>query len=170
MRNFFFICIGLLTTICSYADEHSVPFTLEGLNVLKGRDVCNIEGEFSGELGVYLDGRKDYSVVYRERDGVVAVFLLSHPSNNCGIVEAVLNVTKTIKKEEFIEFQCYTKQEGGTGWEKWGHVIGLVNNDNGNKRLVTARVAWRVNINKKRFEKITEKTECDTIGYADEGE
>ncbi|MEQ1741458.1 MAG: hypothetical protein ABL869_03015 [Candidatus Nitrotoga sp.] len=167
MLKFIFICVGLLIPICSYADEHTTPFTSEGLNTLKGKDICSIEGEFSGELGVYLDGHKDYSVVYRERDGVIAAFLLSHPTNNCGKVEAVLNVTKTIKKEEFIEFQCYTKHEGGTGWEKWGHVIGLVNNDKGNKRFVTARVAWRVNVEKKRFEKISKKTECDTIGYAD---
>jgi hypothetical protein len=165
--KFFVFCVGMLMTVLSYADGNSVPFTSNSLSSLQGRDICTLEGEFSSEFGVFLDGRKEYSVEYRERDGVVAVFLLSHPADNCGRVEAVLDVTKLIKKEEFIEFQCYTKNEGGTGWKKWGHIIGLVNNDNGKKRFARARLAWRVDIQNKRFEKISEKTDCDTIGYAD---
>lgn len=131
-------------------------------------DICNLEGEFPKQLGVYLDRSKEYAVQYRERDSIIAVFLLSRPTLRCGVVDAVLDLTPLIETDETLEFKCYTGKEGGTTWGKWGHVVGLANNQHGKKRFVRARLAWRVNVKEKRFEEIKgEKVECDTAGYTD---
>jgi hypothetical protein len=145
-----------------------VPFTPSGISSLTGKDICSLDGEFPKQLGVYLDVGKEHAVQYREREGVVAVFLLSKPTLHCGTVDAGLDLTRLIRKGETVEFKCYTKREGGTTWGKWGHIVGLANNDEGRERLVTARMAWRVNINGKRFEAIKGETvHCDTSGYTD---
>jgi hypothetical protein len=145
-----------------------VPFTPAGISSLKGKDVCSLQGEFPEQLGVFLDGRKDHAVQYQQRDGVIAVFLLSKPTERCGVVDAVLDLTSVIKAGESPEFKCYTSHEGGTSWRKWGHVIGLANNDQGKKRFEKARLAWRVNVKEKRFDQMkTESVRCDTSGYAD---
>jgi hypothetical protein len=160
------MCLALIHY--SYASGGEVPFTHEGIASLVGMDVCSLAGEFPKQLGVYLDGSKEHAVQYRERDGIIAVFLLSSPTPRCGVVDAVLDLTPLIKTNETLEFKCYTSNEGGTTWEKWGHVIGLANNQHGKKRFVRARLAWRVNVKEKRFEEIKgEKVECDTAGYAD---
>src|SRR5664280_570419 len=152
----------------SYASGGEVPFTHEGIASLIGKNICELQGEFYEREGVYLNYRKQYALDCRERDGVYAVFLLSKPSPNCGLVEAFLDLTPLVKTGESMEFKCYTSHEGGTTWGKWGHVIGLADNQHGRKRFVRARMAWRVNVNKKRFEEIKgEKVECDTSGYTD---
>ncbi len=71
----------------------SIPFTPEGIRSITGKNLCDFSGDFSERFGVYLDGRKDNSVDYRERDGVSAVFLLSVPTDRCGVVDAVLDLT-----------------------------------------------------------------------------
>lgn len=145
-----------------------VSFTPKGIASLVGKDICDLHGEFPVGGAVYLDHRKQVALDYRERDGVYAVFLLSKPSTNCGQVDAILDLTPLIKNSESMEFKCYTKREGGTTWGKWGHVVGLADNQDGKKRFVKARLAWRVNLKKKRFEKIKdEEVQCDTSGYAD---
>ena len=120
-------------------------------------------------MGVYLDGQKEHVIKYLSRDGMTVVFLLGKPlSENCGIVDAVLDLTPLIKGEETPEFKCYTDTEGGTTWTKWGHVIGLADNQRGRKRFVKARMAWRVSVAEKRFEVMQNKpVRCDTTGYAD---
>ena len=152
----------------SYASGGEVPFTHEGIISLIGKNICDLQGEFFVGTGVYLNYRKQYILDYRKRDGVYAVFLLSKPSQKCGLVEAVFDLTPLIKTGEHLEFKCYTKHEGGTTWKKWGDIIGLADNQQGRKRFVRARMAWRVNVKKKRFEEIKgEKVECDTSGYTD---
>lgn len=117
---------------------------------------------------MYLDFAKEHAVQYRERDGIIAIFLLSKPTLHCGIVEAGLDLTPVIRKGETVEFKCYTNHEGGTTWGKWGHIVGLANNHAGQKRFVKARLGWRVNIINKRFDPIMgEAVRCDTSGYAD---
>lgn len=126
---------------------------------------------------MYLDHAKRNLVEYMERDGVVGAFLLRNPtlvfrSNQptltCGVVDASLDLTHVIQKSESLIFKCYTAHEGGTTWEKWGHIVGLADNDNGRKRFVKARLAWRVYVKEKRFEEIKwESVTCDTSGYAD---
>ncbi|MBI3555431.1 MAG: hypothetical protein HY074_04110 [Deltaproteobacteria bacterium] len=152
----------------TYAMGDKVPFTSKGFASLKGKNMCTLEGEFPKELGVFLDLHKKHAVHYRERDGVIVVFLLSRPTLRCGVVDAVLDLTPLIRPGESPEFKCYTSHEGGTTWGKWGRVIGLADNQRGTNRFVKARLAWRVNIRDKRFEEIRgEKVECDTTGYAD---
>jgi hypothetical protein len=168
MSRWTLFILSLVLIPFSYANGGEVPFTHEGIVSLKGKNICDLQGEFPVGYGVYLNHQKRYVLDYRERDGVYTVFLLSKPSTNCGLVEAVLDLTPLVKTGENIEFKCYTRHEGGTTWGKWGHVIGLANNQHGMKRFVRARIAWRVNIKKKRFEEIKdEKVECDTSGYTD---
>jgi hypothetical protein len=140
-----------------------------GIASLKGKDICEVKGDFYAKVGVYLDGKKEHVVTYLSRDGMTVLFLLGKPlSDNCGIVEDALDLTLFIKGEETPEFKCYTVAEGGATWTKWGHVIGLADNQRGTKRLVKARLAWRVSIAEKRFEAIHDKpVRCDTTGYAD---
>ena len=164
------IMVGVLAVCCSalLASQSVIPFTPAGIASLPGKDVCSLGEEFSKRLGVYLDLAKAHAVQYQERDGIIAVFLLSKPTTHCGIVEASLNLTPLLRKGETVEFKCYTNHEGGTTWGKWGHVVGLANNDKGQKRLVKARLAWRVDIANKRFQPITgEAVQCDTSGYKD---
>ena len=78
-----------------------------------------------------------------------------------------MNLTLLIKSRETAEFKCHTDTEGGETWKKWGHVIGLANNQQGRKRFVTARLAWRVNVIEKRFDPIKKPVRCDTSGYED---
>lgn len=155
---------------------HRIPFTPDGIRSILGENLCDFQGEeWQGTYGVYLDLAKRHLVDYRERDGVVGVFLLSKPalvfrSNKptltCGTVAASLNLTYLIRKNETLAFKCYTAHEGGTTWGKWGHVIGLADNDNGLRRYVRARLAWRVKVNEKRFEEIKgQSVTCDTSGY-----
>jgi hypothetical protein len=157
-----------LISFC-HAGARQVPFTPAGISSISGKNICELQGEFPRQLGVYLDQRKEHAVQYRERDGVIAIFLLSKPSSaNCGVVDAVLDLTPLIKAGESPEFKCYTGHEGGTTWGKWGHIVGLANNHRGTKRFVKARLAWRVNIANKRFETIDDKAvRCDTSGYED---
>jgi hypothetical protein len=145
-----------------------IPFTHNGIRSIRGRNICEFEGTFVEGFGVYLDLAKQYSVDYKERDGIAAVFLLSKPSDRCGTVDAALDLTRLIRKGETVEFKCYTAHEGGTTWGRWGHVVGLADNDNGLKRFVPARLAWRVNVKEKRFEEIkAQSVTCDTSGYTD---
>ena len=47
-----------------------------------------------------------------------------------------------------------------------GHVVGLADNDQGNKRFVTARLAWRINTKENQFEEIIgEPVSSDTTVY-----
>jgi hypothetical protein len=156
-----------LSFTCANAGD--IPFTAAGVASLKGKDICELKGDFYSRMGVYLDGKKDHVVKYLERDGMTVVFLLRKPlSDNCGIVDAVLDLTPLIKSGETMDFKCYTDIEGGTTWTKWGHVMGLADNQRGRKRFVKARLAWRVNVSEKRFEPISKKpVRCDTTGYAD---
>lgn len=160
------LCMALIPPSSAWGGE--IPFTPEGIVSLIGKDIGDLHGEFPVGIGVYLDQRKQFALDYRERDGVYAVFLLSKPSTNHGHVDAILDLTPLIKPGESMEFKCYTDKEGGTTWGKWGHVIGLADNQGGRKRFVKARLAWRVNLKKKCFEEIkNEKVQCDTSGYAD---
>ena len=161
------IAVSLLVSF-SYATAGDVPFTPTGFALLKGRNVCELQGEFPVGVGVDLDHKKEHAVVYQERDGVFAIFLLSKPTERCGIVDAVLDLSPLIRPGEEAEFKCYTDTEGGTTWPKWGHIIGLTNNQRGRKRFVMARLAWRVNVAENRFEAIHDKpVRCDTAGYTD---
>lgn len=168
MSRWLLIIVGTLLIPFASANGGDIPFTSAGIATLSGKNICDLQGEFPVGVAVYLEHRKQHALDYRERDGVYAVFLLSRPSANCGLVDAVLDLTPLIKAGESMEFKCYTDHEGGTTWGKWGHIIGIANNQNGRKRFVRARMAWRVNIKKKRFEEIKgEKVECDTSGYSD---
>lgn len=145
----------------------TVAFTPDGIASLRGQNICNLQGEFPKTEGVYLDRQKDHAIQSRERGNVIAVFLLSEPtSRNCGVVDASLNLTPLVKAGETPEFKCYSGTEGGTTWGRWGHIIGLADNQGGKKRFVRARLAWRVDVAAKRFEPITGKAvTCDTGGY-----
>jgi hypothetical protein len=82
------------------------------------------------------------------------------------MVDAALDLTPLIHKGESVEFKCYIGREGGTVPGKWGHIIGLANNREGSQRFVKARLAWRVDIDQKRFEETRgESAVCDTSGY-----
>ena len=168
-RGCLFLLIGALLPLCAASQTTGrIPFTSAGIRSIPGQDVCDFHGQFLYASGVYLDGAKNYSVDYRERDGIFAVFLLSKPTDHCGIVDAALDLTPVIRKGESIEFKCYTAREGGTTWSKWGHVIGLADNHAGLKRFARARLAWRVDVKEKRFEELTgQSVTCDTSGYAD---
>ena len=148
--------------------QDKTPFTAAEIAASPGKDICSFGEQFPKQEGVFLDSANQHAVEYREHDGIIGVFLLSNPTTHCGIVDASLNLTPQIRKGETVEFKCYTNREGGTTWGKWGHVVGLADNQGGRKRFVTARLAWRVNVTEKRFEEIKGKTvRCDTSGYAD---
>lgn len=142
-----------------------IPFTSAGIASLPGRDICNLQGEFPKQFGVYLDNKKEHSVEYRERDGVIALFLLeqSLPPKYCGIVAATLDLTSLRKDEEVPLFKCHVNNEGRT---RWGHVVGLGDNQHGHRRFLSPRLAWRVDTKEKRFEQITgQAVSCDASGY-----
>lgn len=161
--------LSALLPISSVGQTSSgIPFTPAGIRSMNGKNICDFQGKFLYASDVYLDRARSYSVDYRERDGVFAVFLLSKPTGHCGIVDAALDLTHLIRKGEGIEFKCYTRQEGGTTWGKWGHVVGLADNHNGQERFAHARLAWRVDIKEKRFEGLEgQPVTCDTSGYED---
>jgi len=168
MSRWLLTIVGTLLISFASANEGDIPFTSAGIASLRGKNICDLQGEFPVGVAIFLDHKKQYVLDCRERDGVYAVFLLSKPSKNCGLVDAVLDLTPLIKAGESLEFKCYTGTEGGTTWGKWGQIIGLANNQQGRKRFVSARLAWRVNVKEKRFEEINgEKVECDTAGYTD---
>ena len=147
----------ILAGLC-YGEGGDIPLTRAGIASLKGKDICALQGEFPQGIGVYLDHRKEHALDYRVRDGVFSVFLLSRPSTgNCGVVDAVLDLTPLVRTGEKLEFKCSADHEGGTRWGKWGHVIGLANNHGGTKRWVNARLAWRVNVKQKQFGKLHNK-------------
>jgi hypothetical protein len=161
--------LGVLLSIFALGQTtRRIPFTAKGIRSIVEKNVCDFQGEFPEQDGVYLDGRKENAVHYQQRDGIVAVFLLSRPTGRCGVVDAALDLTPLVRKGETVEFKCYTAHEGGTTWGKWGHVIGLADNENGLKRFVRARLAWRVDVKEKRFEELKgQPVTCDTNGYAD---
>jgi hypothetical protein len=162
LMSIFLIMVGDLLA-------QEVPFTPDGIASLTGQDICKLQGEFPKTMGVYLDRQKQHAIQSREREGIVAVFLLSKPSSrNCGVVDASLNLTPLIKGSETPEFKCSSGKEGGATWGRWGHIVGLADNQSGKKRYVKARLAWRVNVPAKRFEPITGNVvTCDTSGYGD---
>jgi hypothetical protein len=161
--------LGVLFSLYAFGQTtKAIPFTAEGVQSIAGEDVCAFQGEFPTQFGVDLDRSKEHAVQYRERNGIIAVFLLSRPVSRCGIVDAVLDLTSVIRKGETVEFKCYTAHEGGTTLGKWGHVIGLADNENGLKRFVRARLAWSVDVKEKRFEELKgHSVTCDTTGYSD---
>jgi hypothetical protein len=147
---------------------NGIPFTPEGIRSITGKDLCDFSGQFPEQFGVYLDGRKDNAIRYQQRDGLIAVFLLSKPTGRCGLVDAVLDLTPLVRKGENVEFKCYTAREGGTTREKWGYVICLADKKNGLRRFVKARLSWRVNTQERQFQELKgQSVTCDTSGYAD---
>jgi len=154
------------TSVAPREMTNGIPFTTAGIRSITGKDVCDFSGQFPEQDGVYLNGRKDNVVHYQQRDGVIGVFLLSKPTGRCGVVDAALDLTPLVRKGENIEFKCYTAHKGGTTLKKWGHVIGLADNENGRKRFVRARLAWRVNVQNREFEELKgQAVTCDTSGY-----
>jgi hypothetical protein len=144
-----------------------IPFTLAGIRSLPGKDICSLQGAFPKHLGVYLDDEKKHSIEYRERDGVIALFLLgeSLPPKYCGTVDSTLDLTNLIRKGEDPLFKCHVNSEGRT---RWGHVVGLGDNQAGRRRFVVPRLAWRVNVEGKRFTEIrASSVSCDASGYTE---
>jgi F0F1-type ATP synthase membrane subunit c/vacuolar-type H+-ATPase subunit K len=159
------LAFSVAFAVLGRASGQGISFTSAGIASLRGRDICSLQGEFPKHFGVYLDDKKEHSVVYRERDGVIALFLVgeSQPSQDCGIVDAVLDLTPLVRKGEEPLFKCHVNSEGRT---RWGHVVGLGDNQSGHKRFLTPRLAWRVDTKEKRFDKITEEAvSCDASGY-----
>jgi hypothetical protein len=160
--------LSLFLLCASGQTNGGIPFTPAGIRSIAGKNVCEFQGEFLYASGVYLDLEKLRSIDYRERDGVAAVFLLNKPTEECAVVDAALDLTRLIRKGESIEFKCYTAHEGGTTLGKWGYVIGLADNHGWLKRSVRARLAWKVDVMEKRFEKLKGQwATCDTAGYED---
>ena len=115
-RSSLLVAVSVLISFPN-ATAGDVPFTPAGIASLKGKNVCELQGKFYSRAGVYLDGRKEHAVEYLSRDGMTVVFLLSKPlSENCGTVEAVLDLTPLIKTGENVEFKCHTDSEGGSTW------------------------------------------------------
>lgn len=170
VRLFFVSMLSAFLCACAFGQTtHTIPFTAAGIRSIVGKNVCQFSGwrSFEGD-GVYLDFNKLHSVDWAVHDGVSAVFILSKPTDHCGIVDAALDVTHLTRKGESVEFKCYTGHEGGTTWGKWGYVIGLANNENGTRRIARARLAWKVDVLEKRFEELKgQSVTCDMTGYAD---
>jgi hypothetical protein len=164
--------LSVLLSACAFGQtNHKIPFTTAGIRSIVGRNICDFEEHQSlAGVGVDLDLKNEYAVEDLGSDDgdVVGVFLVRKPTLRCGIVDASLDLTHVIRKGEHDEFKCYTAHEGGTTWPKWGHIIGLADNDDGLKRFAKARLAWRVNVKEKRFEELKgESVTCDTTGYDD---
>jgi hypothetical protein len=169
MKNIWVLLLGLTVSLANLTSgqttDQGVPFTSAGIAALPGRDICDLQGEFPKQFGVYLDDQKDHAVDYRERDGVIALFLLekSLAPKYCGIVDATLDLTTLRKGEETPLFKCHVNSEGRT---RWGRVVGLGDNQRGHKRFLSPRLAWRVNAKEKRFDEIKdEPVSCDASGY-----
>jgi len=112
--------LGAALSICALGQTtRPIPFTAEGIHSIVGEDVCDFQGEFPAQLGVDLDRSKEHAVQFRERNGIIAVFLLSRPVSRCGMVDAALDLTSVIRKGETVEFSAIrpTKgvQHGGNG-------------------------------------------------------
>ena len=162
------VLVFLLFQLCAAAQTTGeLPFTPAEIRSIAGKNVCDFQGEFPEQGGVYLDGKKSNAVHYQQRNSVIALFLLSRPTDRCGVIVAAVDLTSLVREGEAVEFKCYSAHEGGTTWAGWGHVIGLADNDSGRKRYVKARLAWRVNVERSRFESLTgQSVTCDTSGYA----
>ena len=159
---------GIFFVICGLtlgATQGDVPFTSAAITSLPGKDICSLQGKFPKGFGLSLDDKWEHSVEYRNRDGVIALFLLgkSGPPNYCGTVDAVVDLTPLIKPGEVPYFKCHIDSEGPT---KWGNVVGLANNHSGKRRFVKARLAWKVNAKEQRLEEVKgQAVSCDTSGY-----
>ena len=158
MRTTLVLLLGVVLSFACVASRQmsvqSVPFTSAGIASLPGRDICTLQDDFPKQFGVYLDDKKEHSVEYRERDGVIALFLLeeSLPPKYCGVVDTTLDLTSLRKGKEIPLFKCHVDSEGRT---RWGHVVGLGDNQQGHRRFLFPRLAWRVNTKEKRFDQIT---------------
>jgi len=168
MRTGSLWALGIILMTCSLlfgAGVGDVPFTSAAIASFPGKDICSLQGKFPKKFGLSLDDKWEHSVEYRDRDGVIALFLLgkSGPPTYCGIVHAVVDLTPLIKPGEIPYFKCHIDSEGPT---KWGNVVGLANNHSGKRRFVKARLAWKVNTKEQRFEEVKgQAVSCDTSGY-----
>jgi hypothetical protein len=157
-----------LCAMCAFGQTTGgIPFSSAAIRSLPGKDICSLQGVFPKKFGVYLDDGKQHSVDYLERDGVIALLLLSEslPPKYCGIVDATLDLTSLIRKGEDPLFKCHVNSEGRT---RWGNVVGLGDNHAGRQRYVVPRLAWRVNVTGKRFEEIrAASVTCDASGYTE---
>jgi hypothetical protein len=173
IQYFLLSIFGALLCRCAMGQTttRKIPFSSVGIRSIVGKDICDFEGQrFLAGTGVDLDLKKEYAVVNLVSDdgNVVGIFLLRKPTLRCGIVDASLDVSHVIRKGELVELKCYTAHEGGTTWPKWGHIIGLANGQNGTKRVAKARLAWRVDVVRKRFEELkNQSVTCDMTGYDD---
>lgn len=173
IRLFSVSMLGVLFCTCSLGQTtaHKIPFISAGIRSIVGRNICDFEGQQTmAGVGVDLDLKKDYAVedLVSDDSAVWGVFLIRKPTLRCGIVDASLDVSFLIRKGEEVAFKCYTAHEGGTTWPKWGHIIGLADNQNGTKRVAKARLAWRVDVKEKRFEELKGRSvTCDMTGYDD---
>jgi hypothetical protein len=79
-----------------------IPFSSAGIGSLPGKDICHLQGEFPKQFGLYLDDKKERSVEYRERDGVICPVSIGNviATKTCGIVDAALDLTRLIRKGE----------------------------------------------------------------------
>jgi hypothetical protein len=159
------VALSFVCVTSGQTTSQGVPFTSAGIASLPDRDICSLQGEFPKQFGLYLYDKGQHAIQYRERDGVIALFLLENsvPPRYCGTVDAILDLTNLRKGEEIPLFKCHVNSEGRT---RWGRVVGLGDNQRGHKRFLVPRLAWRVNIKEKRFDEIKgEPVTCDASGY-----
>lgn len=157
----------ILFTYCSFAlpcKAGQIEFSQAGIAEIRGKSICEFAGDFSKRLGVLVDGEERYSVEYRERDELIAIFLLSdsRPPDYCGSVLDSKVITPKHKGDTVL-FKCRLKNHANPGW---GHIVGLGDNHLGQLRYVTASDAWKVDIKSGSFEKINgNSVVCDASGY-----
>ena len=80
------LLLAIVLVSASRVSAGEVPFTHAGIMSLKGKDICSLQGDFPKTDGVFLDRHKEHAVKTLDRNGVLALFLLSKPlSDNCGV-------------------------------------------------------------------------------------
>lgn len=159
-----FVFIPFFSFSISSIASGQIEFSKDGIQKIKGESICEFTGEFYKRLGVFTDSSKKYSVEYREREGITALFLLvdSHPPDYCG---QVINsqIVPITHRGDTVLFKCRIKGQPDPGW---GNIVGLGDNHLGRLRFVTVSTAWQVDIERGSFQKVEGKIViCDASGY-----
>lgn len=143
----------------------SIPFDSSGIVAIRGKSICEFSGDFYKRLGVVVGRKGDYSVEYRERDGITGIFLVRGDTapDYCGtVLDSRLVAPKA--PGDVVLFKCRIE---GEPYKGWGYIVGTGDNDEGKRRFVTSNLSWTVDIEHGAFhELVGKKVVCDTTGYA----
>lgn len=114
-----------------------------------GKPYCQINfGGFASGDSANLS--LSYSIEERFKKPNLYLFLLknSSPTDECGTVQAFLDLTGIRKRDEYVYFKCHV---GRRPYPKYVRVFGLGSNNLGHWSFIRPRLAWRMSVQTERF-------------------